>query len=272
MSALSPVVPAQAGTQDHRPLDCEERRALWSWVPALRALRSLRPGRQNPRSACNLRRSRSTVFTCQTANQLVSSPRKRPPSLKLRRAREQVRHSLGDGGRGPSNHRKSSDYWVPARARCARLAGTTASVCVAIPLKPFNLSSHPTPFLCAARFHRASHLLLPTPVKGWAERREARISKSRLRGAIVHAYEARRAPDLGPAALASRRSNLALRVPRFRLASVRTSYLSPATATGQNLALLAHPVVTSGRRTPASSGRPSRLSRAPSPLRLQDRL
>jgi hypothetical protein len=54
--------------------------------------------------------------------------------------------------------------------------------------------------------------LLPAPMKGWAERREARIFKSRLRGAIVHAYEARRAPDLGPAALASRRSNLALRV------------------------------------------------------------
>jgi hypothetical protein len=53
-----------------------------------------------------------------------------------------------------------------------------------------------------------------------AERREARIFKSRLRGAIVHAYEARRAPDLGPAALASRRSNLALRGgPRFRLMS-----------------------------------------------------
>jgi hypothetical protein len=79
--------------------------------------------------------------------------------------------------------------------------------------------------------------LRPAPMKGWAERREARIFKSRLRGAIVHAYEARRAPDLGPAALASRRSNLALRGgPRFRLASVRASYLSPATATGQNLA------------------------------------
>ena len=71
---------------------------------------------------------------------------------------------------------------------------------------------------------------------------------------MVHAYEARRAPDLGPAALASRRSNLALRLRRFMLASVRASYFSPATATGQNLARCAHPVVTSGRRTPASCG------------------
>jgi hypothetical protein len=89
-----------------------------------------------------------------------------------------------------------------------------------------------------------------------AERREARIFKSRLRGAIVHAYEARRAPDLGPAALASRRSNLALRGgPRFRLASVRASYLSPATATGQNLATLCAP----GRNLRASdTGLPGR--------------
>jgi hypothetical protein len=142
--------------------------------------------------------------------------------------------------------------WVPA------CAGTSGCCLVRAPsFCLFHRFKLPFPkHLSVARLACAALLFpsfCPPPMKGWAERREARIFKSRLRGAMVHAYEARRAPDLGPAALASRRSNLALRGgPRFRLASVRASYLSPATATGQNLAHSAHPVVTSGRRTPAS--------------------
>src|SRR5437763_10983366 len=51
-------------------------------------------------------------------------------------------------------------------------------------------------------------LLLPAPVKGWAERRERRVQRSRLRGASHHAYEACIAPI----------PNRCARLPALRLA------------------------------------------------------
>jgi len=111
-----------------------------------------------------------------------------------------------------------------------------------------------TPFRCAARCRASLRSFCPPRRRGGrsAVRRvfqsracEAREATLTRRGA--HRISVRvRSPHGAP----TWRSASA----RFRLASVRASYLSPATATGQNLARCAHPVVTSGRRTPASCG------------------
>jgi hypothetical protein len=158
--------------------------------------------------------------------------------------------------------RESGNPVITARSV---ITGSRLAVRLFLVLSHLQTFIHPIPFLCAA-VAALLIFLLPVPMKGRAERREARILKSRLRGAIVHAYEARRAPDPGPAALASRRSNLALRGSRgLGLQGVRASYLSPATATGQNLARSAHPVVTSGRRTPGLPGAAEPLAEGATP-------
>ena len=121
-----------------------------------------------------------------------------------------------------------------------------------------------TPFRCAARCRASLRSFCPPRRRGGrsAVRRvfqsracEAREATLTRRGA--HRISVRvRSPHGAP----TWRSASA----RFRLASVRASYLSPATATGQNLARCAHPVVPPGvGHRPPRGGRAAYLGRHP---------
>src|SRR5947207_14902519 len=132
-------------------------------------------------------------------------------------------------------------------------------------LSRFQTAIRPTPFLCAACVvPRFSSFLLPAPMKGWAERRERRIQRSRLRGASHHAYEACIAPI----------PNRCARLPALRLAvsvtgaALRWPALSPGNSSGRST-----PGRNPGDRTPApppATAFHRGSQRTPSSLRLQE--